>query len=159
MLYGSSELSSEDFPGSFLPSQYFAHVERRKLLNGEYRLLLAVLEDAIRSYLVNMSARRGEQRVMLAELRHWFYSRDGSGKQGLFAFESICELLGIEADLVRKRLGAISVRDLGTRRYRAHSVPVGQLRTRRHRITTPLARIVERPVAVIGRSKLKIVAA
>jgi len=62
----------------------------------------------------------------------------------LFAFESISELLGIEVDIVRKRLGAISVHDLTTPRYRAHSVAVGQLRARRHRSTTPLARIVER---------------
>lgn len=97
-------LSPEDPPGSLLPSQYFEHVRRRKLLNGEYRLLLAVLEDAIRSYLSNLGARRGEERAILAEVRVWFFARGNSGKQGLFAFESICELLGIEPDIVRKRL-------------------------------------------------------
>lgn len=144
MLDGSGQLSPEAFPGSLLPSQYFAHVERRKRVNGEYRLLLAVLEDAIRSYLINISARNGEQRVRLAELRLWFYARGGPGKQGLFAFESICELLGIEADLVRKRLGGINIRDLATRRCRAHLLSVAQPRTRRQRTAKPLAGIGRR---------------
>lgn len=137
------KLSPEDLPGSLLPSQYFAHVRRRQLFNGEYRLLLAVLEDAIRSYLSNLGARRGEERAILAEVRVWFFARGNFGKQGLFAFESICELLGIEPDIVRKRLAGISIRDLSMRRYRSYSLTVARFRTRRHRITTPPARAVE----------------
>src|ERR1700752_521241 len=113
----STQLSAEEFLGGLLPSQYFQHDERRKLLNGEYRLLFAVLADAIRSYAANIGARSGEQRLILAELRIWFYSADS---ERLFAFESICDLLGIQAEIVRKCLRTISVRSLPTRRYREH---------------------------------------
>jgi hypothetical protein len=126
----STQLSAEVFLGGLLPSQYFDHDERRKLLNGEYRLLVAVLADAIRSYAANIGSRRGEQRLILAELRLWFHSADS---ERLFAFESICDLIGIKAEIVRKCLRTISVRSLPTRRYREHLLSVGRPATRRQR--------------------------
>ncbi|HVB79364.1 MAG TPA: hypothetical protein VNE82_05355 [Candidatus Binataceae bacterium] len=110
----SLELSLEALSGSILPVQYFAPIKRRKLVNGECRLLLAVLEDAVRSYLSNVNGSSREQRVQLAEVWRWFYASDGP--QGLFAFESICDLLEIDAGIFRKRLGAIGLRDLPSRR-------------------------------------------
>jgi hypothetical protein len=126
----STQLSAEEFLGGLLPSQYFEHDERRKLLNGEYRLLFAVLADAIRSYAANIGARSGEQRLILAELRIWFHSADS---ERLFAFESICDLVGIKAEIVLKCLRTISVRSLPTRRYREHLLSVGRPATRRQR--------------------------
>jgi hypothetical protein len=108
-----AELSPEAFNGSVLPVQYFYPIKRRNLLNGERRLLLAVLESAVRSYLSNRNHPRREQRAQFAEVQRWFYTR-GSG--GLFAFESICDLLEIDANIFRNRLGSIKLRDLPSRR-------------------------------------------
>ena len=108
------ELSLEALNGPILPVQYFEPIKQRKLLSGERRLLLAVLEDAVRSYLSNMNRPRREQRAQFAEVRRWFYGSGGS--QGLFAFESICDLLEINANIFRKRLGSINLRDLPSRR-------------------------------------------
>lgn len=107
------ELSLEALGGPILPVQYFEPLKRRTLLNGERRLLLAVLEDAVRSYLSNMNRTGTEQRRQFAEVERWFYARDGS--QALFAFESICDLLGIDANIFRKRLGSTGIRNLPAR--------------------------------------------
>ncbi len=118
----TDDLSLEDFGEAILPVQYFELINRRKFLDGERHLLLAVLEEAARSYLTNMNCRNREQRIRFAEVRRWFYPRDE--QQGLFAFESICDLLGIEANIFRRRLGSISLRDLPSRRVRwVPSVP------------------------------------
>lgn len=107
---------TEDFSEAILPVQYFELIKRRKFLGGERHLLLAVLEEAVRCYLTNMNGRSREQVIRFAEVRRWFYPR--SDQQGLFAFESICDLLGIDADIFRRRLGSISLRDLPSRRVR-----------------------------------------
>jgi hypothetical protein len=117
---------SEDFGSAVLPAQYFESAKRSKLFEGEYRLLLAVLEDAVRSYLANKNLRNQEQRIRFAEVRRWFYPTGNAAQQPLFAFQSICDLLGIDASSFRKRLDFISIRDLptdrrpGRRSLRAH---------------------------------------
>src|SRR5512146_438373 len=109
----SLELSVEALGGTILPVQYFEALERRKLLSAERRLLLAVLEDAVRSYLANMNRSSREQRLHFAEVRLWFCA---PGSRDLFAFESICDLLGIDANIFRKRLDSACLRDLPLRR-------------------------------------------
>lgn len=123
------ELSLDALGGPILPVQYFEPLKRRTLLNGERRLLLAVLEDAVRSYLSNMNRTSTEQRLQFAEVQRWFYAPGGS--HGLFAFETICELLGIDANIFRKRLGSIGIRNLPShRRLFRHSLVDAQRRTR-----------------------------
>jgi hypothetical protein len=114
----NDQLPPEDFDGPILPVQYFESMKRPKLLVGEYRLLLAVLEDAVRCYLTDINGRSKEQRTRFAEVRSWFYSSGDTEQQALFAFESICDLLGINAGVVRKRLASISLGELPWRRLR-----------------------------------------
>lgn len=94
----------DDLPNIFasigiLPIQY-AESRRRKLPSeGERKLLFAVLEDAIRNYLRHRdgdaAARNNEDFVEAAE---WLSSDHDTGP---FAFVSICEALGIDADCLR----------------------------------------------------------
>ena len=114
----NDQLPPEDFDGPILPAQYFESMKRPKLLVGEYRLLLAVLEDAVRCYLTDINGRSKEQRARFAEVRRWFYSSGDAEQQALFAFESICDLLGIDPGVVRRRLGSISLGELPWRRLR-----------------------------------------
>lgn len=119
---------------AILPAQYFDKSKRRKVLEGEYRLLVAVLEEAIRSYLASMSRRTSYQRLLFEELRDWFYASRSATLQNLFAFESICELLGINAETLRTRLNSISIRDLPTRnRLVRHSLAPAAHRVPRQR--------------------------
>jgi len=112
----SDDLSPEASSEAMLPTQYFDRIKRSKFLDGERRLLLAVLEEAVRSYLKNINCRSMKQWTRFTEVRHWFESHTDS--QGLFAFESICDLLEIDPGVFRRRLTSLSRRDLPSRRLR-----------------------------------------
>jgi len=58
--------------GLLLPVQYVDLVRRNHVIEGELKLLLAVLEDAIRCYLRNANAKDGERRRDFVEVRTWF---------------------------------------------------------------------------------------
>ena len=58
--------------GLLLPGQYVDLVRRNHVIEGELKLLLAVLEDAIRCYLRNVDAKDGERRRDFVEVRSWF---------------------------------------------------------------------------------------
>ena len=62
--------------GLLLPGQYADLVRRNHVIEGELKLLLAVLEDAIRCYLRNVNAKEGEHRRDFVEVRNWF---EGNG--------------------------------------------------------------------------------
>jgi hypothetical protein len=68
-------------------------------LTGELQLRLAVLEDCLRGL---MAARDRRSRALRCDLA-WIESRD---RNGPFAFEILCETLGIDADRLRRRVRA-----------------------------------------------------
>ena len=68
---------------------------------GERRLLLAVLEDGIRAFLKNARATHGRPLNLRREAFLWLTTDDQSD---VFAYESICEALGIDADRLRQRV-------------------------------------------------------
>ena len=67
------------------------------------RLLIAVLEDAIRSYVRTAHVKTGRQRSLFATTRGWIASRD---RTWLFSFENICDVLDLQSDRIRSRLRA-----------------------------------------------------
>ena len=58
--------------GILMPAQYADLVRRNHTLEGELKLLMAVLEDAIRCYLRNVDAKDGERKREFIEVRNWF---------------------------------------------------------------------------------------
>jgi hypothetical protein len=77
--------------GLLLPGQYADLVRRNHVIEGELKLLLAVLEDAIRCYLRNLNAKDGERRRDFIEVKNWFEgSRLGSRRSDIFSFENLC---------------------------------------------------------------------
>ena len=74
-------------------------------LAGERQLMLAVLADAVRSYVGNRGARDREARALFRETLDWFASPD---RTTLFSFASICDALDIEPGSVRRMLAASS---------------------------------------------------
>ena len=99
-----------------MPAQYADLVRRNHTLEGELKLLMAVLEDAIRCYLRNVNAKDGERKREFIEVRNWFESRI-KGIAGIFSFENLCEALGIEPRRLLARLGIMTIGDLPSRRY------------------------------------------
>ena len=113
----SIEFASEDLNGSILPLQYNDLLRRRSTVaDGEYRLLWSVLEDAMRSYLVNRGRSNPTQRKSFEEVRSWFEPANES--RSLFAFETICDLLGVDSGRLLKGLKSLDARDLLPRRRR-----------------------------------------
>ena len=74
---------------------------RRKPLQGEHRLMLAVLEDAVDCCRTDRRARDPATRLLFDETRAWLESTD---RRATFSFESICDVLDIDADYLRRRL-------------------------------------------------------
>jgi hypothetical protein len=81
--------------------RYEAVYRRAEPASGERRLLLAVLEDGIRTLLKNARATHGRGFNLRGEALTWLLTNDRSD---VFSFESICETLGIDASRLRTRV-------------------------------------------------------
>jgi hypothetical protein len=91
-------------PDTMLPSQYFDRVARRTEYNGERRLMIAVLEDAVDVYRKLAGARDARRQQLFKDAEDWIESPD---KDWIFSFENICDVLGIEAEYLRRGLRTI----------------------------------------------------
>jgi hypothetical protein len=88
-------------PDVLLPEQYNELRRRRHELRGELKLMFAVLEDAIHCYLHYINARTRQRRILFYEVREWMNSKNSNG---LFAYDTLCEALSIDAGRLRKML-------------------------------------------------------
>jgi len=116
--------------GLVLPGQYADLVRRNHVIEGELKLLLAVLEDAIRCYLRNVNSKEGERHRDFVEVRTWFEgNRTGARRGDIFGFENLCAALSIEPRVLLGRLKMLTIGDLPSRRYqmRRHR-PLSSLR-------------------------------
>jgi hypothetical protein len=120
------EFKLEDLGGSVLPSQYNDLTGRRvSAVEGERRLLWAVLEDAVRTYLTSRACSNPIQRRKFNEVRTWFESGQ-DGRAGLFGFRTICDLLDIDPGRLLKGLRSKGARVVPVRVQR----PVRSARVR-----------------------------
>jgi hypothetical protein len=96
------------------PAQFYDLNSRAHHLDGETRLLFAVLEDAVRCYAVAArSSRRRHQRA-LDEVKEWVNLR---GEYDLFSFDSICRIFDLEPELLRRQLDSMPTGNLLRRRF------------------------------------------
>ncbi len=110
-------LSARFEPDFLVPVQFFDLTRRRSMLDGETRLLFAVLEDAVRCYVKTVNSSRRCDREQFEEVQHWFNSE--AGTRSPFSFEYVCDVLTIEPETLRKRLTFLSVKDLPTKQMRS----------------------------------------
>jgi len=108
-------------PDTLMPSQYFDRMRRRTEYDGERRLMLAVLEDAVGVYRKQYGARDPRGRALFREAEEWIESTDPTW---LYSFENICHVLDLDADYIRRGLHA-----LRRRPARGPQAPVVSLRT------------------------------
>ena len=90
-------------PDTLLPSQYFDRLRRRASADGERRLMVAILEDAVDVYRKQAGARDRKRRQLFEDAEAWIES---SERTWIFSFENICDMLGIDAEYLRKGLRA-----------------------------------------------------
>lgn len=88
-------------------------------VKAEHRLLCAVLEDAIRSYVINMNCSTDRQRKAFPEVVDWFLAAENVHRE-LFSFHTVCDLLGVESTHILK--GSISLRAQNLAPRRQHRV-------------------------------------
>jgi hypothetical protein len=110
-------LSARFEPDFLVPVQFFDLTRRRSTLDGETRLVFAVLEDAVRCYVKTVDSSRRCDREQFDEVRRWFHAE--AGTHSPFSFEYVCDVLGIEPAALRERLGLMSVDDLPTKQMRS----------------------------------------
>jgi hypothetical protein len=102
-----------------LPDQYADLLRRSTLIEGEEKLMLAVLDDAIRCYLRNVNSKSGKRRGDFIEVKKWFQAGGGevgSWRVNVFSFENLCATLGLEPPYVLARLRTLTIEDLPARR-------------------------------------------
>ena len=81
--------------------RYFDVFRRSEPLEPEKALLLAVLEDAVHCYRKYATARDRIGKEYFREAEEWIM---GGGDGWIFAFENVCDLLGLDPQYIRSGL-------------------------------------------------------
>jgi hypothetical protein len=93
------------FTDIILPAQYFGAMGAVRL-SSEQRLMLAVLVDAINILQGWQRAGSARKRRAFADAAQWVNTR-GTGYP--FSFDSICDALSIDSDVLRRRLSGLTM--------------------------------------------------
>jgi hypothetical protein len=88
-------------PDTLLPSQFFASLHQKGRMDGERRLMVAVLEDALNCFQKHVNATDPKARQLFFDAEEWIMSPDQSW---FFSFVNVCETLGLDPDYVREGL-------------------------------------------------------
>lgn len=94
-------------PDTLLPSQYFDRFRRRSQLQGERRLMLAVLEDAVDMYRKHVAARDGRNQQLFLDAEEWI---DDDDRTWVFSFLNLCDVLDLDGEYLRRGLRALKER-------------------------------------------------
>ena len=100
-------------PDTLLPVQYFDRLRRRTEYNGERRLLIAVLEDAVDVYRKQAGSHDVRSMALFRDAEMWIEDLDCTW---LFSFQNICDVLDLDAEYIRRGLRALKARAVATPR-------------------------------------------
>ncbi|HEX6437693.1 MAG TPA: hypothetical protein VF182_11220 [Candidatus Binatia bacterium] len=98
-----------------LTEEFFAAYRRGEHLEPEKHLLMAILQDAIHDYRKHRQVRSPEGKAYFREAEQWITAVDGSW---IFSFTNICEILGLDADYVRRGLSDLDTDRAKQREHR-----------------------------------------
>ena len=90
-------------PDLLLPLQFFTALRGRSQGDGQRRLMIAVLEDAIECFQKYTDAKDSRSRQLGNEAEAWFLTDDPNW---LFSFANVCETLDINPEFLRRGLFA-----------------------------------------------------
>ncbi len=88
-------------PDLLLPSQFFTALRGRSQGDGQRRLMIAVLEDAIECFQKYVDAKDSRGRQLGTEAEEWFLTDD---PKWLFSFVNVCETLDLNPAFLREGL-------------------------------------------------------
>lgn len=100
-------------PDALIPTQYLETFKRKTHLEGERKLMLAILEDALRCFQKCHFARDKKGKTLFREVEEWIM--DETDDQ-IFSFVNICESLQINPDYLRRGLLKWSEKQLEKRK-------------------------------------------
>ncbi|HEY2987356.1 MAG TPA: hypothetical protein VGL11_06500 [Candidatus Binatia bacterium] len=85
-------------PDTCLPSQFWGNRGLSRQLEGEKRLMIAVLKDAVECLEKYRTSRNGLGCELYENSLNWI---EDKGTEWLFSFDNICGLLGFDPDYTR----------------------------------------------------------
>ena len=85
-------------PDTMLPTQFFGALRKKSLIDGEQRLMVAVLEDAVRCFQKQVNAVDPKARQLYLDAEEWITSTDHTW---FFSFVNVCHTLGLDPDWMR----------------------------------------------------------
>jgi hypothetical protein len=88
-------------PDIFLPSQFYGTAGLSRQLEGEKRLMIAILKDAVECLDKYRGARSSSGRSHYQNALEWV---EDKSTDWLFSFNNICDLLGFDPDYMREVL-------------------------------------------------------
>lgn len=88
-------------PDIFLPSQFYGSGGLSRKVEGEKRLMIAVLKDAVECLEKYRSARSGAGQSQYQNAIEWV---EDTSTDWLFSFTNICDLLGFDPNYLRGML-------------------------------------------------------
>ncbi len=88
-------------PDTLLPIQYFEAMRRKHLLEGEKRLILSVLEDAVECFMKCIDSPTNKGQRLFREAEEWINLED---KHWVFSFDNVCDMLDINPEYMRRGL-------------------------------------------------------
>ena len=101
MEWENGVLGSLFVPDVLTPGQYYDSRREDSAIAPVKRLMMAVLEEALRSFQNNSEAKSGPRRRLFLEDEQWLC---GDESDGPFSFATVCETLGIEPAFLRAGL-------------------------------------------------------
>ena len=114
-------------PDVFLPAQFYGSGGLSRQLDGEKRLMIAILKDAIECLDKYRGARTSLGSGQYQNALEWV---EDEGTEWLFSFNNICDLLGFDPDYLRKVLIKKEGRYANSVRGKIYSFPVANGTTR-----------------------------
>ena len=88
-------------PDIFLPSQFYGSAGLSRKLEGEKRLMIAVLKDAVECLEKYRGSRTSIGQIQYQSAIEWVEDID---TEWLFSFNNICDLLGFDPEYLREVL-------------------------------------------------------
>jgi hypothetical protein len=101
-------------PDTLLASQFFGALRRKPGMDGQRRLMLAVLEDAVNCFRKQIHAVEPKARQLFRDAEQWITSTD---QTWFCSFVNVCDTLDLNPDWVRQ--GLLKWRDAQLRASRA----------------------------------------
>jgi hypothetical protein len=112
-------------PDVFLPSQFYGQAGLSRQLEGEKRLMIAILKDAVECLEKYRDAKASGAQNQYQNALEWVQD---TGTEWLFSFTNICDLLGFDPDYMRGVLLQREGQSTGGGRCKVLAFPVANER-------------------------------